>query len=170
MARPTNTQRAINALLALNPYPVTFSESELKSRIELEQAYYHTRISFTDQELTAKFKVSASNVFDLLERVKSQYEAGRTHAINDHFISTNANILNASLIFVKTESEQTADLEKLAQKVESDYRVEIAKAQREHVQKLTDQALADIQAQQAKELAEKQQAARQALADAFLNS
>lgn len=170
MARPSKQQQAINALLALNPYPVVFSESELKSRIELAQEYYHVRISFTDQEFTAKYKVSASNVFDLLERVEAQYKQGRTHAIHDHFISTNANILNASLVFVKTESEQETDLEKLAQKVEAEYRSEIDKAQREHVQKLTDEALADIQAQQAKELAEKQQAARQALADAFLNS
>lgn len=170
MARPTLAQQAIKTLLTLNPFPTVFDEHELKNRQEWAESDYMTKTSFTDQDKTAQFTISANNVFDLLEKLKSNYEAGRTHATNNHFINVKNGYLNCSIILVKTQEEQSKELMEVKAQAEADYRAEVDKAQADHIASLTRKAVAQAQEKQIDDMKRKQQEAQDALAQAYLAS
>ncbi|PSU32159.1 hypothetical protein [Photobacterium phosphoreum] len=167
-----NIQNAIETLLIEQPYPATFNQEELNSKLEWAKSDYKIKVAFTDEDKTkAHFTFNAKTIDVLLTEYEKHLKLGRTQHITDdyrHQVFAQNGYLNATVMMIKSAKEQKAELKELLANVEIEYRLEVEKDQADHITMLTEQCLQDVEQQKLDDYKSEQQKAKEAIAAAFM--
>lgn len=164
-----NINTAIKTLLVDQPYPVEFNQSTLKNALsKAEITYNDGAYGWVFEELNSVYRLDFKDMPELITKLTNSIKNKETPLLNDCFSAVGFNGMYGHLYIKKSKSTQKQQLKELLENVENEYRQEVEKAQADHVTKLTEQCLQEVEQQKIDDYKAEQEKARAAIAAAFM--